>query len=263
MKILISLGLLFLFSGKAYSCELVTKNIISLSGPVSTYLDQLGIINQVEGISYYHPIEKFKGTKFPGGVYLSTATLKSFEGKVVFFDKSRELKKVLNRFPKVKAIEIDSRRKTPREVIELTESLLATYLKGCSKQKEKFIERVNHLEEDIKKNISKIKKSIFFLGKMSTKYPETVLSNDGFVYWLKKEKLLESYPSDLEYLNFSMKIVSALRGEFYFFGLQDSYDDGEKTIEKVTDKKFNVKYPGALTPGYTQLEFLKYLLNYF
>ncbi|HLT23063.1 MAG TPA: hypothetical protein VKZ84_06460 [Bacteriovoracaceae bacterium] len=263
MKILISISLFFLVLGKAYSCELITKKIISLSGPVSTYLDQLGIIDQVEGISFYHPIEKFKGTRFPGGVYLSTATLRTFEGKVVFFDKSRELKKVLNRFPKVKAIEVDSRRKTPREVIELTESLLAPYLKECTKQKVELKERVARLEEDIKKNISKIKQSVFFLGKISTKIPETVLSNDGFVYWLKKEKLLESYPSDLEYLNFSMKIVSALRGKFNFFGLQDSYDGGEKSIEKVSDKNFNVKYPGALTPGYTQLEFLKYLLNYF
>lgn len=261
IKILISGLSLFSFHTKA--CELVNKNIISLSGPISTYLNELGVIDQVQGISTYHPIKDFKNSRYPGGIYLSTSTLKSFENKVVFFDRSREFRKVLNRFPKIKAIEIDSRRKTPQEVIELSRTQLADYLKGCDVQIKAIEEKVLNLEKFIKSNIKKIKQSVFFLGRIDKKYPETVMANDGFVYWLKKEKLIESYPSELEYLNWSMKLLSPLREKYYFFGLQDSFNDGEKKIEKISATTYNVKYPGALTPGYTQLEFVKYLIDYF
>lgn len=254
----------FLFqSHHTLGCELINKKTISLSGPVSTYFDQLGIINQVEAISIYHPIADYQGEKLAGGLYLSTSSLKKLEGKTVYFDKSRELKKILNRYPKIKAIEVDSRRKTPQEVIELVASLTSKTLKGCEQQISEFKNRLALLEKDITSNISKIKQSIFFLGKIGAKLPETVISNDGFVYWLKKENLLQSYDSHLEYLTWSMKVLSPLRGKYYFFGVQDSYQNGEKSIKKVSEKKYNVKYPGALTPGYTQLEFLKFLLNYF
>src|SRR5690554_4754219 len=83
-------SILFLFPLVSFSCELNSPHIISLSGPVSTYLNELGIINQVEGISSYHPVPSFKKTRYAGGIYLSNSTLKSFEGKVVFFDRSRE-----------------------------------------------------------------------------------------------------------------------------------------------------------------------------
>lgn len=261
IKILISS--LALFSFRINACELVNKNVISLSGPISTYLNELGIINQLQGISTYHPIKDFKNARYPGGIYLSTSTLKSFEGKVVFFDRSREFRKVLKRFPKIKSIEIDSRRKTPQEVIELTRVELSDYLKGCETQINAFNEKVLSLEKFIKNNIKKLKQSIFFLGRIDKKLPETVMANDGFVYWLKKEKLIETYPSELEYLNWSMKLISPLREKYYFFGLQDSFTDGEKKIEKISTTTFNVKYPGALTPGYTQLEFLKFLIDYF
>lgn len=253
----------FFASFSSYGCELSKKNIVSLSGPVSTYLDQLGLINQVEAISLYHPIADFKGVKLAGGLYLSTSALKKLEGKIVYFDKSRELKKILNRFTKIQAIEIDSRRKTPRQVVELVAGVVASSLKGCESQVTSLHERMSELEKEILTKISKISKSIFFLGRISSKYPETVMSNDGFVYWLKKEKLLDSYPSELEYLSWSMKVISPMRQSHLFFGIQDSYNDGDKSLEKVSEKSYNVKYPGALTPGYTQLEFLKYLLNHF
>lgn len=262
IKILLSSFILL--ASHLRACELVNKNIVSLSGPVSTYLSELGLVDELQGISTYHPIKNFKNRKYPGGIYLSTATLKEFEGKIVFYDRSREFRKALNRFPKITAIEVDSRRKTPKEVIDLGHSLVKDYLKDCDDRVQSINDRVRGLEKYIKENISKIKHSVFFLGKINgTKLPETVMANDGFVYWLKKEKTMESYPSELEYLNWSMKIVASLRDKYFFFGIQDSFKDGEKMIEKVSPLSYNVKYPGALTPGYTQLEFVKYLIDHF
>lgn len=252
-----------LLSEVSLACSLNTKGIISLSGPVSTYLDQLKIVNDLEAISSFHPIKNFKGVKLAGGLYLSTSTLKSMEGKIVFFDKSRELKKVLERFPKIKSIELDSRRKTPREVIEQSAELLKPYLKNCDEEKSLLDKHVSQLETHIRSHSKKIRESIFFLGHISEKLPDTILSNDGFVYWLKKEGLMESYPTDLEYVNWSMKVISPLRGKFLFFGVEDSFSSGLMKVEKKAEKVFNVSYPGALTPGYTQLEFMKFLVDYF
>lgn len=245
------------------ACSLNTRGVISLSGPVSTYLDQLGIVNELEAISSFHPVKNFKGVKLAGGLYLSTSTLKSMEGKTVFFDKSRELKKVLERFPKIKTIELDSRRKGPKEVIDQTAEALRPYLKNCDEKQGLFNKEISQLEAHIKTNSKKIRESIFFLGHINEKLPDTILSNDGFVYWLKKEGLMESYPTDLEYVNWSMKVISPLRGKYFFFGVEDSFNTGMMKVEKKTEKVFNVSYPGALTPGYTQLEFMKFLVDYF
>lgn len=253
----------FFFLETAIACSLTSKEVISLSGPVTTYLDQLGIVEQLEGISSFNPVKNYSGKKFAGGLYLSTGTLKGMEGKLVFYDKSRELKKVLDRFPKIKIIELDSRRKSPAEVIELTEKVLAPYLKNCQEKTKDLNTRAAELEKKIKTNIGKIKNSIFFLGRIGEKLPETVLSNDGFVYWLRQEKLISSYPSDLEYVNWSMKVLSPLRENYYFFGLENTYQNGDKKVQKISGKVFNVRYPGALTPGYTQLEFMDFLLNQF
>lgn len=258
----ICVSLLFL-TEVTFACSLNTKGVISLSGPVSIYLDQLGIVNELDAISSFHPVKDFKGVKLAGGMYLSTATLKSMEGKVVFFDKSRELKKVLERFPKIKSIELDSRRRAPREVIDQTAEVLKPYLKNCDDKKKIFNERISQLETHIRSNVKKIHESIFFLGHISEKLPDTILSNDGFVYWLRKEKLLESYPTDLEYVNWSMKVISPLRGRYFFIGVEDSFNSGLMKVEKKADKVFNVSYPGSLTPGYTQLEFMKFLVDYF
>ena len=258
----ICVSFLFLIEG-TLACSLNTKGIISLSGPVSTYLDQLGIVNELDAISSFHPVKNFKGVKLAGGLYLSTSTLKSMEGKTVFFDKSRELKKVLERFPKIKSIELDSRRRTPREVIEQTAEVLKPYLKNCDEKKSSLNNHISQLENHIRSNSKKIRESIFFLGHISEKLPDTILSNDGFVYWLKKEGLMESYPSDLEYVNWSMKVISPLRGKYFFMGLEDSFNTGLMKVEKKTDKVLNVSYPGSLTPGYTQLEFMKFLVDYF
>ena len=147
--------------------------------------------------------------------------------------------------------------------MRLTQRVLVPYLKNCDDKNKELNTKISQLENHIRSQIKKIGGSIFFLGHIKEKLPDTILSNDGFVYWLKNEKLMESYPSDLEYVNWSMKVISPLRGRFLFFGIEDSFDSGLKKVEKKSEKVFNVSYPGALTPGYTQLEFVKFLVDYF
>lgn len=84
-----------------------------------------------------------------------------------------------------------------------------------------------------------------------------LMVNDGIVKWMKDEKLIETYPSELPYVNWSPKILNQLPKETYRVGLIDSGHSMETKLEKK-NKVINLTYPGALIPGRGQVDAMIY-----
>jgi hypothetical protein len=104
---------------------------------------------------------------------------------------------------------------------------------------------------------------IFFLGEIRNgKYPNMIISNDGLSKWLREEKLIESYPSDLAYIQWSSKILSKLKLD-YAVGIKDTGADFYKKIISISKTDFNLFYPGALIPGEGQVDALNYFFKDF
>lgn len=102
MRISLSLFLLLFAISPAHAkCEFRShvKEVYSLSGVVTTGLKELGLLNrpQVKGISVFYPIKssEFSGQMIPGGLFLSPQVTRKLSGSTVFFDQSREMRKVL------------------------------------------------------------------------------------------------------------------------------------------------------------------------
>lgn len=257
----------FLFISSAFSCEFSTqyKTYYSLSGAVTLTLRDLGLLKkpQLKGISVFHPISKdeFSGEFLPGGVFLSQDKVKSFSGSVVFFDESRELKKILAQFPQIKAIEIKTRSALPQEVLEQLEKDLTPYLNNCA-----FTDLHQNLSSklnELRKLIPKKQTYLFFLGLIrSGRLPEFVMVQDGVVKWMANEKLIATYPSELPYVNWSSRLLQNLPANTYRIGIKDSGNSMEKKIEKDQQKKIiNLTYPGAMIPGVGQVDAMLYLFK--
>ena len=246
----------------SFSCDFQKdiKSVYSLSGPVTLALQDLKLLQNKKllGISIFHPIPKkeFAGKFLPGGLFLSHETIKNFSGSVLFYDESRELSKILARYKDIKAVEIKNRSMTPPEVMKNLTAQLKTYLSGCD---------LKGMENSLDLKLVKLKKLIrskshflFFLGLIQgDRLPEMLMVNDGVVKWMKDEKLIQTYPSDLPYVNWSPKILNELPKDTYRIGLKDSGDTMEVKLEKKQNV-INLTYPGAFIPGRGQVDAMIY-----
>ena len=111
------------------------KSVYSLSGSVTLALRDLGLLKNKKllGISSFHPVPQkdFNGKFLPGGIFLSHETIQSFSQGVLFYDESRELNRIFNRYKSIKAIEIKTRSLTPLEAALSVEKQLKPFLIGC------------------------------------------------------------------------------------------------------------------------------------
>lgn len=261
MKILFSLSLLF-FSFFSFACGFTAghKPVYSLSGPLTVYLEELGLLSSpvLKGISIFYPAPpSFKGDVIPGGVFLSPGKLSSMKNSLVFYDGSQELRKLF-RSQKIEAIEFVSRNQTPREVTVRAMNLLGQHLSGCDGAV--ILKKLGSVESEIQKKMKSAMGVIFFLGRISgKKLPELVIANDGLVYWLRKMNLVTTYPSDLAYVNWSGAIINNLKGSTILVGISE----GKTSSLQAASGRFNLVYPGALIPGIRQLEAWNYFLNHF
>jgi hypothetical protein len=269
MKILVSLLLIFSAQLKA-DCgfkENIQK-IYSLSGPVTMGLKSLGLLSkgQVKGISVFHPLTKleFQGSFLPGGIFLSRSSLEQFSGSVLFYDQSQELSRIIKTISAVRGIEIRTRGLTPVEVTELVINQLRPHLSGCDEALANWHQNTLALEKKLLTLFPLPKNVVFFMGELKLKrFPETVIVNDGVVKWLNNKNVIHTYPSELAYINWSMKILSTLPKTTLQVGIIDTGREFKKEVNQLTNDplKKNLYYPGALIPGDSQLHAMIYLFE--
>lgn len=260
---MIALALSFLFSISTFACDFrpEVKGVYSLAGSATLALRDLGLLQspKLKGVSVFHPVDKanFKGAFLPGGVFLSHESIKNLSGSLLFFDESRELSRILARYPKIKAVEIKTRSLKPLEVVALMEKTLASYVTSCdlSSMTTKMQTRLSELKALIPKN----KTILFFLGSIqNNRLPELLMVEDGIVQWMVDEKLIKTYPSKLAYVNWSSKILNSLPKDVMKVGLKDSGNEMKKGVT-ISESGTNLTYPGALIPGFGQVEAMIYL----
>jgi hypothetical protein len=252
--------LIFAALGCDFSSEV--KAIYSFSGPVTSTLKDLGLLNrpQLKGISLFHPVDTkdFTGQRFAGGVFLSPASLSQLSEGIVFYDESQELRRIFQHYPSIKSLEISSRNLTPLEVDQKIQKILQPWLKNCPLAEN---ERMKLQLDRLKKLIPAGQTLLFFLGEIrGEKLPEMLMVNDGVIKWMLDEKLIKSYPSELAYVSWSAKIFLSLPPKVLKIGLKDSAGTMKKSFEQK-DSYINLTFPGALVPGKGQVEAMIYLFE--
>jgi hypothetical protein len=239
------------------------KSVYSLSAPVTEILSQFSLLKkpEVKGISIFHPIRvsDFSGEILPGGIFLGHGVLAKMKGSIVFYDESFELKKMFTLNSDITPIEIKTRNLTPPLVLSEVELKLGPHVKGCDWKKTQKI-----MQEKLKRISTLLVKHpyiLFFLGHpQGKKWPATLMVNDGIVKWLLDNKLVKTFPSQLSYVQWSSKIMREVPPKHLKVGIKDSGRSFETKIEKLSDG-ITLTYPGALVPGYGQVDGLIYLFE--
>jgi hypothetical protein len=164
---MIILVLSFLLSlGVTFACQFKQeiRSVYSLSGPVTMALRDLNLIksSKLKGISVFHPIKKgdFNGQFLPGGVFLSHETIKKISGSLLFYDESRELKKILSQYKDINSIEIKTRNLTPPQVLATIVEILTPLLSGCD-----YLELKKQMDLKLSE-LKKIRKNIWLFEKL-------------------------------------------------------------------------------------------------
>lgn len=265
MPILVSFILLFVLNLEA-SCRFNdnVKKVSSLAGSVTVVLKEVGLLSdpKLQGISIFNPISssEFKGRIYPGGVFLSQKELPNFDGQVVFYDEVRDLQRLFSSRKSVVGVQIKTRNLSPMEALLVSIKELRPFTQGCEKEFEVLHVRAQKLEQSILSKIPQNFKAIFYIGEIKSRFPETIMSYDGIVKWLKDQGKLSTYPSELAYVNWSAKVMNSLGKDFLQVGILDTGRDSKKEIKKEKGK-VNFSYPGVLVPGYSQLEAFDYFFS--
>jgi hypothetical protein len=268
MQIFLSL-LLFLSSFKlpaACNFKNEINKVFALSGSTAVVLKELGLLShpKVKGISVFAPIKKseYKGKIYPGGIFLSHKTLTDFDDSVVFYDESRELKRIFESQAKVRAEEIKTRNLTPLQALDATTLVLSTSLAGCEKKIAGLKKKALKLQQQILSKLPKVRSMIFFIGSVKHgRLPEMIMANDGIVKWLRNEQKIITYPSDLAYVNWSAKILQSFGQEALFVVIKDPGREERPEVNKSSGM-VTLSYSGSLVPGLSQLEAFSYFFNH-
>ena len=252
-----------LISLHSIACDFApkVKSVYSLSGVTTLLLKDLKLLGspKLKAVSVFHPVtaKEFSGEFLPGGVFLSHDSVKKLSGSVVFYDESRELTKILARYPEIEAVEIKTRSLTPAQVIKSLE-IVNQYFSRCPLKDQEA--KIQQTLSELKRRIIGKPKILFFLGSFQNgKWPELLMVQDGVVKWMIEEKLIETYPSELAYVNWSSRIMNELSG-YKKIGIKDSAKEMTLKIEKSGDG-LNLTYPGSLIPGFGQVEAMIYLFK--
>lgn len=258
--------LLFVF--KARACEIKTASgLVSLSSPVTSLLVELDLMNdkKLKAVSTFHSLlgKKTSAEKMGGGVFLATKSLKRFQDTVIFFDQSRELRKVLHQHVLKKTYEVTTVG-DPFVVHEQALGLLTPFLLHCETQLVSLKSKIEALKKEME-SFSKQRPYplFFFLGEFKKLMPPPLLiGQDGFVSSLAKNKIISSPPSELSYIHWSEKWRKGLPGNTIFI----SVESDEQLLQTVWIKKdkthYQVKSPYALAPGLGQVYFMKEFLSF-
>lgn len=265
MRIFLSLSI-FLFSSLVFA-ECRFKNhvskVFSFSGVTSVALKEMGLLKNpvVKGISLFNPValEDFSGKRWPGGIYLSPKSFAEIGGGIVFYDESKDLEKILSPMSSIQGVEIKTRGLEPVRVTEDVLGSLDAFIEGCDVEKKNFLKKTKNLSARILALIKKQKSVVYYLGEFRNGHPpEMILVNDGIAKWLLREKKIITYPSPLSYVSWSTKIMSKMPADTQHIAINDSEAAMTKSVKRENEH-VTLTYPGALVPGYSQLEAWLYL----
>lgn len=242
----------------------ITK-VVSLSGSTTVILKELGLLNhaKLQGISVFNPVttSEFKGKIYPGGVFLSHQVLSELKGSLVFFDESRELNKIFRSRSDIISKEIKTRNLVPMDAIEATLQSMKEFVVSCDSEIAALKDKAIGLQNNILKKMPAKLTVVFYLGDfVGGRPPEMVMVNDGVVKWLIEEKRINTYPSELAYVNWSSKIINSFPPSTLHIAVKDSGRDGEKKIKR-SPVRMTLIYPGSLVPGLSQLDAFNFLAN--
>jgi hypothetical protein len=238
----------------------LNKKIISFSGPLTTFLEELKLLDDknLVGISKLTPlITKTKVSRFAGGIFISKKMLKNYNETLFFYDKSIDLTKTFKRSAVKSYIELDTRDIDPFEVLDYILKKISPHLSNCGKEIQKFKANISKIDRNLKANFTK-KKIVFFLGSITRakKLPELVISNDGFVKYLRVNKLIDTYKSEFAYVSWSQKELNKLKKTHYLIGVNDS-ENKTTQVQTISKRYLNILLRGALVPGIRQVYLLK------
>lgn len=258
MKTVFSFFFLFLLTTSICQAKCrLSEKIVSLSGPVSMVLEELDLLGDPNliALSKFHPIKgKTRATILAGGLFLSKKTLKTFGNSKIFFDKSRELRSILAKGPSKKLVEVDTRDQDPFEAYNLSLIKLMNSLQFCHREVESLNDKISNIKQGLEEKPSTMN-GVFFLGEIGSKLPELIISNDGFVLFLRGQDSFKTYPSDLAYTAWSKKILNKLKS-YKFFGIENGGLDNLE-VQKLNKTYYNLKMRGVLVPGIRQIYFLR------
>ena len=263
---LLSLFLWILFSwpqdaeAEGAVCSLkANREYVSLSAPVTHLLEEFGLLNDssLKAVSIFHTSQETGAKKLAGGIFLSPKVLEKHRQAVVFYDESRELGRSLAQNKIKRAVEVKTRGMDPFEANRSALEALTPYLKACGKKIEKLMNELETLKKELKQSKYGKRAVLFYLGKLkkNQRPPELIISNDGFVKFLK-ENGLKTYPGELPYLSWSQRILKGLERPV-FVGVEEAR--GDFSIVKVKENAYNLSAQGALSPGLKQARFLSRL----
>ena len=262
MKIFVSLLIISFSAFAECTFKKDIKKVASLSGSISVILNEIGLLKSplLLGISHYHPLsyKEFTGRRFPGGIFLAPTTFDEFSGAVVFYDESRELKKILQTRKNIIAVELKTRNLLPLEALDRSLLAVKPFIFGCDREISDIRRKAQELQTTLLKKIPAGTRVYFYLGKINPpRFPELIMVQDGAVKLLHQEKKISTYPSPLSYVNWSSKIQEESNRDTLHVGIVDS---GHKQIIDLVKKNKiqNLIYPGALVPGLTQLRAFNY-----
>lgn len=248
-----------------FACQL-KHEVVSLSAPVTGILAELELLDdsRLKGISLFHPIEKkmFKGERYGGGVFLAQKTLQTFRDKTVFFDESGEIARRLKQAGLSKTVQIKTRGMDPFEVTEKTLKTLEAHLRNCPTE----VLRLRLWAANEKQYLLAQKKLqhpiYFFLGEIrGNKLPELLMVNDGPVLFWTRNDRIRSFDSTLAYVRWGEKWRKALTGKEALVGMSELRPGSKFELLKGEGRLWNVKDVGALTPGPTQIRFMRHFTD--
>lgn len=265
-KIVASFFLFLSLQSQACDFKPQVKKVFSLSGPVTSAFKELGLFKnpRLSGISIFYPArdEDFSGKIVPGGIFISPELKKEFNHSLVFFDESRELSKLFSTGDQITAREMKTRNLLPSEVTALVLREISPYLQGCEKGLSAYLDLSQQLEKEILAQIKKPLTVVIYVGEfVQGRAPEMVMANDGVVKWLRSQKKIISYPSELGYVNWSAKIINAMPANTYQVALKDSGRNTGPSFKKNSERQLSVSYPGGLIPGIDQMKAWIYWLK--
>lgn len=248
---------LIFWGASCFSACRLEQEMVSLSGPMTMLLEEMDLIKDPKllAISKFHPVKNAHGkTRLAGGLFLSPKIFHQYSKSLIVFDKSREFKYLLKKSQHNLSLEIDSRDQDPFEVMNYLLLKLREMTKGCRQNIKKMQKLSQQIKEQIVKQAIPLK-AVFFLGSIQTRLPEIVMNNDGFVMFLRRKQLVESYPSPLAYVNWSQKELGRLNN-YLFVGLGTAGTD-KLEIQKKGERRYNLLFRGLLIPGIRQIKFLQ------
>ncbi|MCT4640737.1 MAG: hypothetical protein N4A33_00465 [Bacteriovoracaceae bacterium] len=253
MKLVISL---LIISFSSFSCHLdKSYEYISLSSPMSFLLDELGLLDKVKYVSSFYP-KKTAVKKISGGIFLKPSELSIKKNTIIFLDRSKDLSRIFKEYQNTYFLDLKSM--SAQKATYKTLAAVKKYTRNCDK-------KISLIEEKIKKVTRKISrkkfhsKYLFFLATFAKnlRNESMLITEDIFVKDLKQNKSFKTYPSSLAYTRYSQKVLEINKG--IYIGL-----DSQVEIPKVTKIKsdvYNIYFPGSLTPGISQINFLDYFLD--